>query len=714
MQFFGRPRTLQVELQALFIAVGTAFLALATGLLYQNGQTSLRRQLISTATIAAETAAALVNVDEHRGIRRAADMNSEGFRGIVEDLSALRRANPAIYHLFTLAPTGGLGEWGIVVDMGGTAPIVNEAALQGGRLPIGAAPPENVPESLLHDGMESPACKILDLERADQARVVAVSPIRGKSGESVGLAVVEMSAAGLLADARLLGYVSIAIFLLGLFASIVASAAVTRWVTRPLQELLFGVEAISKGELGARVRTKARNEIGALGEAINQMAIGLEESQQRDAAQQARLRDLHRIGSEAAATLELPQTLDVAARGMAELCGGVESIAGAAARREGRIRLWSRVGAGAVNKEAWDASPEGLELVLGAETRLLARIEFETAGLGFLSSHPSSYAIAAPLRVNDQSIGILLVLGEHESFHPDAVSLARLFAAQVSAAVANARLFEQVRELDRSKSEFLSIASHEVRTPLTVMKSSLDLLVGGKQFEYTEDQRQLIAFCQESVERLIRLVKDILDISKIEAGVLKVSMMPTSMNDLVEKCLFWVPQLPGSQGIEIDARLPSRPLIAMVDAGRIQQVLENLMSNAIKFSNPGGRVTIELVEHELEIEVVVSDQGKGIAREDLERIFGKFYQVEEAATRERGGTGLGLAICAGIIEAHRGSLWAQSQLGQGSQFHFTVSRALESEGATEKAAEILVAPILSPLRASNGPVNRKKVPISPA
>ncbi len=699
MKIFGRPRTLQIELQVLFLAVGTTFLALASVLLYQNGQASLRRQLSSSATTAAETAAALISVDEHRSIRRAADMNSTGFRAIVEDLGALRRANPAIYHLFTLAPTGKLGEWGVVVDMGGAAPLVNEEELHGGRLPIGAPPPPSVPITILRGGMEAPTCELLELNDPRRARVVAVAPIRGSAGESVGLAVVELSAAGLLAEARLLGYVSIAIFLLGLLTSYIASSAVSRWVTRPLQELIRGVESISKGELGARVETHAKNEIGALGDAINQMAAGLEASQRRDAGQQARLRDLHRIGTEAAATLDLPQTLEVAARGMAEICGGAEAIAGAAARREGRIHLWARVGSGAADDAEWEARPDALELLLGAETRMLARVEYETASLGFLLTRPGNYAIAAPLRVSDQTIGILLVLGEQGQFHPDAVSMARLFAAQVSAAVANARLFEQVRELDRSKSEFLSIASHEVRTPLTVMKSSLDLLVG-KQFTYSEDQRQLIAFCQESVERLIRLVKDILDISKIEAGVLKVTLMPTSINELVEKCLFWVPQLPGGQGIEIDARLPSRPLMAEADGGRIQQVLENLMSNAIKFSNPGGRVTLELVEHENEIEVIVGDQGKGIAPEHLERIFGKFYQVEESATREQGGTGLGLAICKGIIEAHRGRLWAESALGQGSRFHFTIARAQGLEQAGERNAEIPVAPLLSRLRST--------------
>jgi signal transduction histidine kinase len=510
--------------------------------------------------------------------------------------------------------------------------------------------------------------------------------------------VVELGAAGLVSEARLLLYVSIAIFLLGLFASIIASSIVSRWVTRPIQDLFQGVEAISRGELGARVTTHARNEIGVLGDAINTMAAGLEESQRRDAAQQAKLRDLHRIGSEASTTLELPHTLAVAARGMAILCGGLESIAGAAARREGRIHLWSRVGTGAAEDVEWDVSPEALETVLGSETRLLARVEFEMAGLGFLQSHAGGYALAAPLRVSEKTIGVLVVVGDQNDFHPDAVSLAQLFAAQVSAAVANARLFEQVRELDRSKSEFLSIASHEVRTPLTVMKSSLDLLTGSDKFQYSDDQTQLLAFCKESVERLIRLVKDILDISKIEAGVLKVTIMPTSLNELVEKCLFWVPQLPGGQGIEIDARLPSRPLMVDADGGRIQQVLENLMSNAIKFSEPGGRVTIELVEREREVEVIVSDRGKGIAPEDLERIFGKFYQVEDSATREKGGTGLGLSICKGIIEAHRGRLWAESTLGKGSRFHFTLARALELGDGKGRDAEIKVAPLLSPLR----------------
>jgi signal transduction histidine kinase len=319
------------------------------------------------------------------------------------------------------------------------------------------------------------------------------------------------------------------------------------------------------------------------------------------------------------------------------------------------------------------------------------------AGLGCMLERPGDYALAAPLRATDRTIGVLVALGDRERFHDDAVSLASLLATQVSAAVGNAYLFDQVRALDRSKSEFLSIASHEVRTPLTVMKASLDILVTNPRFEYTADQRQLIAFCQESVDRLIRLVKDILDVSKIEAGVLTVQFLPTSLNELIEKCLFWVPQLPGGQGIAVEARLPSQPAMVLADGSRITQVLENLIENAIKFSKPGGRISIELRSLDREYEVIVSDQGKGIAPEDLDRIFGKFYQVAESATREQGGTGLGLAICKGIIGVHRGRIWAESVPDEGSTFHFTLARAPE-QGESE-AAQIAVSSLLSPLRA---------------
>jgi len=675
------------------------FLVVATALLYINGQGSLRRQILTNAVTASETAASLVAVEDHRLIRTAADMNSQAFRTIVTNLGALRRANPSIYHLFTLAPGTRLGTWGVVVDLGssGNESGVSDASLVRGRLPIGSPPPKDVPEPLLRQGMAQTTSVVLDLTRPDLARVVAVSPIRATGGEAVGLVVVQMSAGALASEARLLAYVCVGIFLLGLVASALASTYVSRWLTRPIEDLLGAVEAISKGDLATRVRVDGhKHELDALGTAFNHMAETLESSRGRNDAQQGRLRELNRIGTSAAATLDLPVMLQMVAEGMRAICGGEEAFAGVAAPRDEAVHHWVGSGPGAHDLATTPVPLEGLTRVLGGEARLLSRAEMDAAGLSWLRQRPGEYALAAPLKASDDTIGALIAVGDRGQFHDDAVSLASVFATQISAAVGNARLFEQVKALDRSKSEFLSIASHEVRTPLTVIKSSLDVLVSNKAFTYTTDQRQLIAFCQQSVERLIQLVKDILDVSKIEAGVLQIQFIPTSLNELVTKCLFWVPQLPGGQGIEVEARLPSEPAMVSADPGRIMQVLENLISNALKFSKPGGKVTIELVEHGAEYEIVVSDQGKGIAAEHLERIFGKFYQVEESTTREQGGTGLGLAICKGIIRAHRGRIWAESELGKGSRFHFTLTK--DGADAGRPDAQMSVADLLSSLR----------------
>ncbi len=159
----------------------------------------------------------------------------------------------------------------------------------------------------------------------------------------------ELSAGELISEARLLWYVTLGIFLVGLAASVIASNSVSRWVTRPIDELLRGVEAIAKGNFQSRIDVKSRNELGALGLAFNQMAESLEAAQARNDAQQTRLRDLHQLGSEAAATLELSRMLDVAAHGLRAICGGQESFAAAAGRRENSIKLWLRSGPGEVS-----------------------------------------------------------------------------------------------------------------------------------------------------------------------------------------------------------------------------------------------------------------------------------------------------------------------------------------------------------------------------
>ncbi|HLF06222.1 MAG TPA: hypothetical protein VI893_03470, partial [Thermoplasmata archaeon] len=229
MRFFSRPRTLKDELQVLFLAVGSVFLVLAAYFLFQNGQTSLRSQMLSAASVAAETASALIAHEDHDAIRSSQDAQSGAYRTIFTDLSALRRASPKIVHLYSMSPIGPLGEWGVVVDMGRTDPDRDERHLVGGRLQIGSLPPANLPLALIQRGTVRTVAEILDFASPGSARVIAVSPIRASTANSIGIVVVELGAVELAEQIRMLWYVSIMVFMVGLIVSIFASNLVSRW-----------------------------------------------------------------------------------------------------------------------------------------------------------------------------------------------------------------------------------------------------------------------------------------------------------------------------------------------------------------------------------------------------------------------------------------------------------------------------------------------------
>ena len=193
------------------------------------------------------------------------------------------------------------------------------------------------------------------------------------------------------------------------------------------------------------------------------------------------------------------------------------------------------------------------------------------------------------------------------------------------------------REIDRMKTEFVSTVSHELRTPLTSIKGSLHLLLSDPSLTLDNTQRQLIDISVKNTDRLIRLITNILDISKIEAGHIQLDLGPHR-----------------------------------VDVDRMVQVVTNLVSNAIKFSPVGGRVSVSGRVTGGDVELSVSDQGRGIAPEDVTRLFRRFQQLDGSNVREVGGTGLGLAICRGIVEEHGGRIGVESQLGVGATFIVTL------------------------------------------
>lgn len=231
---------------------------------------------------------------------------------------------------------------------------------------------------------------------------------------------------------------------------------------------------------------------------------------------------------------------------------------------------------------------------------------------------------------------------------------------------------EELTHLDHAKSEFLSIASHELRTPLTSIKGSLSLMRSGVTGDLNEMSDNLLKIAESETDRLIRLINELLDLAKIEAGKFEVHPSWRSLNEIIQKSFTGLKGLTDSAQVSLVAEdLP--PILAHIDGDRIHQVLTNLLSNAIKFSPPGGRVRVEVVTlPNQQIEVSVIDQGKGIAPEDQELIFQKFRQVTGPNNPLVKGTGLGLSIAKALVEEHGGEIGVRSTVGQGSTFYFTI------------------------------------------
>ena len=236
--------------------------------------------------------------------------------------------------------------------------------------------------------------------------------------------------------------------------------------------------------------------------------------------------------------------------------------------------------------------------------------------------------------------------------------------------------------LEKMKDEFISTVSHELRTPLTTLRASLGLIASGTLDKRPEKQRQMVEKAIGNCDRLIRLVNDILDFDSVEKGKLALERTPFEPIDLLRRASD-VAHNAAAQA-RIDIRIESNAPPVYADEERVLQVLNELVANAVKFSQPG--TTIRLSARPAgatslgisEVCFIVEDQGRGIAPEKLERIFERFQQGDASDSRALGGTGLGLALCRSIVEQHGGRIWTESELGKGSRFLFTVPVATAS------------------------------------
>ncbi len=241
------------------------------------------------------------------------------------------------------------------------------------------------------------------------------------------------------------------------------------------------------------------------------------------------------------------------------------------------------------------------------------------------------------------------------------------------------RMAKKLKELDQMKDDFVSSVSHELRSPLTSIKGYVDFILRGKSGPLNKKLVEYLTIVKNNTSRLGMFINDILDLAKIEAKRFDLGREALELPPLIEEMVtFFRPQAEEGK-IQLEAVVPTSISLVSADQDKLRQVFTNLLSNAFKFTPQGGKITIEAKNSEKEkfVEIAVKDTGVGIAREDLKKVFDKFQQIKpsEGKVKKVKGTGLGLAIVRGIVEAHGGQIWVESELNKGSNFIFTLPKA---------------------------------------
>lgn len=392
-----------------------------------------------------------------------------------------------------------------------------------------------------------------------------------------------------------------------------------------------------------------------------------------------RIRTLYEVGKEITSSLHLEGTLQLILDRSVTLIGAARGLLYLFDDATGQLGLMADHGLRADR----ELEAPFLTAAVGANERALAfraprqeKLE-GAAGAGSL--------LVVPLFQNGEPFGTVVVAGSKDLFSEDDQELLVSLASQASIAINNARVFGKIRDLDTLKSEFVAVVSHEVRTPLTAIKGTLEILGDQKYFEFSENQRELLEICSTNVARLEVLINDILDFSKLESSRLSTHFTPTDLAGLIDNAVLNIGAMAERKRIQLKPEVaPNLPEV-VADELRIIQVLNNLVSNAIKFSPEDSVIRIRATLEQEGVTVRIQDSGIGIAPEDLSKLFRKFRQLDSSSTRKAGGTGLGLVISKGIVEEHGGKIWVESTVGEGSTFSFWLP--IKPPAAVTAAAE---------------------------
>ena len=506
---------------------------------------------------------------------------------------------------------------------------------------------------------------------------------------------------------------------------IIAAISVTsvfitrRYISRPLLELQNSATAIAQGDLEALIDTSSSDEIGSLAKDLDVMRDSIKQlfgelSDSKDKLEEysrtleqkvevrtqelarsvEELKALGEVSQAVSSTLDLQKVLATIVAHAADLSGAESgaiyefnepseefqlrathrmSEELIQAIREGGVKLGeTALGWAGVNREAVQI-PDILEEPTYPTSEIMKQEGFRAL-------------LAVPLFREDRLIGGLVVRRRAPGqFQKETVDLLQTFATQSALAIQNARLFREIEEKGREleiaskhKSDFLANMSHELRTPLNAILGYTELILDKIYGEVPENIQEVLERVEKNGRHLLGLINDVLDLSKIEAGQLVLSLDDYSMKEVVHTVFTSVESLAAEKNLELKVSVAPEVAQGKGDHQRISQVFLNLVGNAIKFTE-AGEVRVEATASDDTFVISVSDTGPGLSEADQQMIFEEFHQADGSSTRKKGGTGLGLSIARRIVEMHGGRIWVESTEGKGSTFWFTLPVRVERQ-----------------------------------
>ena len=285
--------------------------------------------------------------------------------------------------------------------------------------------------------------------------------------------------------------------------------------------------------------------------------------------------------------------------------------------------------------------------------------------------------------------------------HFFAATVASVRAGETSGAVIVLHDITELRKLERVRRDFIANVSHEFRTPLTAIQGFAETLIAGA-LDDPQNRGRFLNIILEHARRLARLTEDLLKLSQMDADRLELEIRPVKVAQLIESCYETARHRAAEKELNLSLDISGTLPDVAGDARRLQEVLQNLLDNAIQYTLPGGKIVLTAEARNDEVIFTVADTGIGIPTADQPRIFERFYRVDAARSREAGGTGLGLAIAKHLIEAQGGRIWVESEIGAGSKFHFSVPIFDPGRAAARSASSAAIARASRPASPQGG------------